>query len=155
MVGTRTFTGTWKPKCKDPLDKEIVTRRPDVFLQDKGNRQLYVSEMAVAWDSLQVERRAEKLSKYRDLCADLRRQFPGYRLDVVPVMIGVLGTVTHLGRLPTMAKTESQIKGMQRSVLCSSVRIPRSHLSTSELAAWADVESAIGHRPARTTSLPA
>ena len=55
-----------------------------------------LSEMAVAWDSLQVERRAEKLSKYGDLCADLRRQFPGYRLDVVPVVIGVLGTVTHI-----------------------------------------------------------
>ena len=123
-----------------PTDKEIVARRPDVFLQDKGNRRLYLIEMAVAWDSLQVERRAEKLSKYGDLCADLRRQFPGYRLDVVPVVIGVLGTVTHhlvrdLGRLPTAAKTESQIEGMQCSVLCSSVRILRSHLSASELAA--------------------
>ena len=123
-----------------PTDKEIVARHSDVFLQDKGNRQLYLIEMAVAWDSLQVERRAEKLSKYGDLCADLRRQFPGYRLDVVPVVIGVLGTVTHhlvrdLGHLPTAAKTESQIEGMQRSVLCSSVWILRSHLSASELAA--------------------
>ena len=101
-----------------PTDKEIVARRPDVFLQDKGNRWLYLIEMVVAWDSLQVERRAEKLSKYRDLCANLRRQFPGYRLELVPVVIRVLGTVTHhlvggLGCLPTTAKTESQTEGMQ------------------------------------------
>ena len=123
-----------------PTVKEIVARRPDVFLQDKGNRWLYLIEMVVAWDSLQVERRAEKLSKYGELCADRRRQFPGYCLDVVPVVIGVLGMVTHhlvgvLGRLPTAAKTESQIEGMQCSVLCSSMRILRSHLSASELAA--------------------
>ena len=92
------------------------------------------------WDSLQVERRAEKLSKYGELCADLRRQFLGYRMDIVSVVIGVLGTITlHLvgdiGRRPTAAKTESQIEGLQRSVLCSSVRILRSHLSAPELAA--------------------
>ena len=103
-----------------------MARHPDIFLQDKGNRQLYLIEMAVAWDYLQVKRRAEKLYKKGDLRADLRRQFPGYRLDVAPVVIRVLGTVTHhlvggLGRLPTTAKTESQIEGMQRSVLRSAV----------------------------------
>ena len=56
------------------------------------------------------------------------------------MVIVVLGIVPHhlvvyVGRLPTAAKTESQIEGMQRSVLCSSVWIPRSHLSVFELAA--------------------
>ena len=79
------------------------------MLQNKRTRQLYFIEMAVAWDSLQIERRAEKLSKYGELCADLREQFPGYRLDIVPVVIGDLGTVTHhlvgdLGRLPTAGR---------------------------------------------------
>ena len=58
----------------------------------------------------------------------------------VPVVIGGLGTVTHclvedLCRLPTVGKAMSQIEGMQRSVLCSSVRILRVHLSACELAA--------------------
>ena len=39
-----------------PTDKEIVARRSDVFLQDKGNRGLYLIEMAVTWDSLQVKK---------------------------------------------------------------------------------------------------
>ena len=38
----------------------------------------YLIEMAVAWDSVLAERRAEKLSKYDDPHADLRRQYPGY-----------------------------------------------------------------------------
>ena len=78
-----------------PTDGEIVARRPDIFLQDKITRHLYLIEMAVAWDSIQEERRAEKQSKYKEVCADLRRQFPGYRMDIVPVVMGGLGTVTH------------------------------------------------------------
>ena len=113
---------------------------PDIFLQDKGNRWLYLIEIAVAWDSILAERKAEKLSKYDDLRADLRRQYPGYRLDTAPVVIGGLGTVAHqlvsdLGHLPTAEKTESQIEGMQCSVLCSAVQIPRGDLSVSELTA--------------------
>ena len=115
-----------------------MAHRSDIFLQNKRTRLLYFIEMAVAWDSLQIERRAEKLSKYGKLCADLREQFPGYRLDIVPVVIGDLGTVTHhlvgdLGCLPTAGKTVSQITGMQRSVLCSVAQILRSHLSACEL----------------------
>ena len=74
-----------------------MARRPDIFLQDKITRHLYLIEMAVAWDSIQEERRAEKQSKYKELSADLRRQFPGYCMDVVPVVIRGLGTVTQSG----------------------------------------------------------
>ena len=61
-----------------PMDRDIVARHPDIFLQGKGNRRLYLIEMAVAWDSILAERRAKKLSKYDDLRADLRRHYPGY-----------------------------------------------------------------------------
>ena len=54
---------------------------------DKRTRRLDLIEMAVAWDSLQMERRAEKLSKYGELCANLRGQFPGYRLDSGPALL--------------------------------------------------------------------
>ena len=82
--------------------------------------------MAVAWDYNLTEKRAEKLSKYDDLRTDLRRQYPGYRLGTVPVVIGGLDTVTHqlvsdLDCFPTAEKTESQIEGMQRfMLLCGS-----------------------------------
>ena len=42
-----------------PTDKYIVARHPDIFLQGKGNRWLYLIEMVVAWDSVLAERRAE------------------------------------------------------------------------------------------------
>ena len=44
-----------------------MARSPDIFLQDKGNRRQYLTEMAAAWDSIQAERKAEKLSNYDDL----------------------------------------------------------------------------------------
>ena len=93
--------------------------------------------MAMSWSgSIQEERRAGTTGN----SADLRRQFPGYHMDVVLVVVGGLGTVTHrlvedLRHLITAGKAVSQIEGMQRSVLCSSVRILRGHLSACELAA--------------------
>ena len=73
-----------------PTDSDIVAHHPDVFLQEKMNRHLYFIEMAVVWDSIQEERRAKKQSKYGELCADVRRQFPGCCRDVAPVVIGAL-----------------------------------------------------------------
>ena len=56
-----------------PTDGDIVACCPDIFLQDKITRHLYLIEMAVARESIQEEKRAEKQSKYKELCADLRR----------------------------------------------------------------------------------
>ena len=39
-----------------PTDKDIVARHPHVFLKDKRTRRLYLIEMVVPWDSLQVSR---------------------------------------------------------------------------------------------------
>ena len=98
--------------------------------------------MAVAWDSIQTERRGEKLSKYGPLSADLRRQFPGYSVVIVPVVLGSLGVVSNhlvkdLCRLPPygVAKAWESVTGMQRSVLCSTVQILRTHLTAAELVA--------------------
>lgn len=64
MVGTQAFANLWKPSRKDPVERlhprgqrYIVTHPPDVFLQDRRNRRIYLSEMIVAYDSLQEERR--------------------------------------------------------------------------------------------------
>ena len=61
-------------------------------------------------------------------------------MDVVPVVIRDLGTVTQclvddLRCLPTAGKAVSQIEGVQRSVLCSSVQILKGHFSACKLAA--------------------
>ena len=155
------FTDPWKLTRKDTLGhphctcKETVAcRHPYVLLQYKRNRRLYILEMAVAWASLQVENELRSCPR-RGTFVPTEETVPGYCLDVVPV---VITPITHylvgdLGRLPT--KTESQIGGMQHSVLCSSMRILRSHLSASELAAWTHAGSAVSHRPARSASLPA
>ena len=125
-----------------PTDIEIVARRPDILLQDKETRKLYIIDMAVAWDSIQTERHGEKLSKYGPFSADLRRQFPGYSVVIVPVVLGSLGVVSNhlvedLCRLPPygVAKAWESVTGMQRSVLCSIVQILRTHLTAAELVA--------------------
>ena len=53
----------------------------------------------------------------------------------VRTTVGRLPSGDDLRRLSTAGKAVSQIEGMQRSVLCSSVRILRGHLSACGLAA--------------------
>ena len=52
-------------------------------------------DMACAWDSRVTERETEKTSKYQELAADLHHQWR-FRVKVIPVVLGDLGTVTHL-----------------------------------------------------------
>ena len=51
-------------------------------------------------------KRAEKLTKYRQLAFEMRERHPGYMVMVIPVVIGALGggikkTISELSRLIT------------------------------------------------------
>ena len=88
--------------------------------------------MSVPTDSNLNGRWQEKFQKYRKLAAEMRKQFRGYRIKVVP-MIGALGTVDTLPEdlrsIPKLSKGAVEVMtAMQRSVLCSAVRILRKHL---------------------------
>ena len=58
---------------------------------------------------------------YRELCSDLRRQFPGYRMDVVSVVIGGLGTVTPSGGRPAPSPYcgKSHVTNQRDAALCA------------------------------------
>ena len=68
----------------------------------------------------------------------MRKQFKSNRIKVVQMIIGALGTVDTLPNdLRSIAKLSKGavkvMRAMQRSVLCSAVRILRRHLSVEEL----------------------
>ena len=67
----------------------------------------------------------------------MRKQFRGYRIKVVTMIIGALGTVDMLPEdlrsILKLSKGAVEVmRAMQRSVLCSAVRILRRHLSVGE-----------------------
>ena len=76
---------------------------------------------------------AREVPKYQKLAAEMRKQFRGYRIRVVPMIIGALGTVDtlleDLRGFPKLSKGAVEVmRAMQRSVLCSAVKILRKHL---------------------------
>ena len=74
----------------------MTERRPDLVVEDRKCKSIYIIEMSVPTDSNINGRWQEKFQKYQKLAADMRKQFKGYRIKVVPMRIGALGTVDTL-----------------------------------------------------------
>ena len=74
-----------------PTDRVVPDSRPNLVVRDQGRRELVILEVACAWEPLIMECGREKRCKYQELAADLARQYPGYRITVVPVVLGELG----------------------------------------------------------------
>ena len=89
--------------------------------------------MSVPTDSNLNGRWQEKFQKYQKLAAEMRKQFRGYQIKVIPIIIGTLGTVDMLPEdlrsIPKLSKGAVEVmRAMQRSVLCLAVRILRRYL---------------------------
>ena len=73
------------------LRKSTTARRPDVVLEDKEEKTIMFCDMACPQSNNLEKKREEKLSKYRQLAFETRERRPGYKVYVVPVIIGALG----------------------------------------------------------------
>ena len=120
-----------------PTDRFLRDRRPDLVVYLKRLRTLVIFEMACAWEPLIKEREREKAAKYAELAADLATQFPGWKVEVAPLVIGDLGSVgellTHLrkGGILDESGARRVAREMQYEVLCQCVRVLKRHLALS------------------------
>ena len=123
----------WDPSI--PTDRVLEHRRPDVVLVMKKDRKIFLIEMACAFDPLLAEREKEKSEKYEELATDMATQFPGLRVEIVPVVIGDLGSARGLAdslrklKIFTSRQLGSVLGAMQLKVLYSSTRILKRHLA--------------------------
>ena len=69
-----------------------TARRPDATLEYKYQKQIYIVDMACPHDSNIDGKYQEKISKYQQLAFELRERRPGYRIEVVPIVLGCMGT---------------------------------------------------------------
>ena len=116
----------------------MTERRPDLVVEDRLYKSILINEMSVPTDSNLNGRWQEKFQEYQKLAAEMREQFRGNRIKVVPMVIGALGTVDTLPEdlrsIPKLSKGAVEVmRAMQRSVLCWAVRILRRHLSVEGL----------------------
>ena len=116
-------------------DREISDRRPDLVVRLTSQRRVVIFEVACAWEPTVTERENQKRRKYQELAADLSHQWPGYRIEVIPVVVGDLGLITNMRKLLKKSHIfrEKEISRLmsdvQREVLCSAVRIIKRHMT--------------------------
>ena len=73
------------------LRKTTTATRPDLILELKTGKKIYICGMACPQQNNIWAKRTEKLSKYRQLAFETRERRPGYKIYVVPVVVGTLG----------------------------------------------------------------
>ena len=73
------------------LRKTRTASRPDLILEDKEKKKIWICDMACLQQHNIDTKRLEKLTKYRQLAFEEREKRPGYEIVVVPLIIGALG----------------------------------------------------------------
>ena len=106
-------------------DRVIQAHRPDITLIDKLQSKVSLIDVAVPWDSRVEDKEREKREKYQDLKFELRRVW-GMPVEVVPIIIGALGTIPKtLKRNLQHLDAEVPPGLMQKSVLLETAHIIR------------------------------
>lgn len=66
-------------------------------MQLKAQKKAVIFELAWAWDVTgKIKKRRNRIDKYLELAADLANQWLGYRVEVIPVVLGNLGLTVDL-----------------------------------------------------------
>ena len=112
-------------------DRVIEARRPDIVVVNKEEGATMLIDVAVPWDSRVEDKEREKIEKYTFLAKELERLW-STRAEVVPVIIGALGTIPR-GLKRNLDKIQCRITSgvLQKSVVLATGRILRSVLDSS------------------------
>ena len=107
-------------------DNLIEARRSDVIVIDKKKQKGIIIDNAVPVDLRVEEKEKEKMEKYQDLKREIRRLWKLINVEVVPVVIGDLGSVsTEFDRWMGKLGITCNVGVMQKTTLLGTARILR------------------------------
>ena len=107
-------------------DNVIEARRPDIIVIDKKERKGIIIDIAVPADVRVGEKEREKVGKHRDLKREIGRSWKLKMVEVVPVVIGALGSVTNgFDRWIEKLGIPLSVGVMQKTALLGTARILR------------------------------
>ena len=73
------------------LRKTTTARRPELVLENKTDKIIWICDMACP-QTINIERkRIEKINKYRQLAFETRERRTNYKVYIVPLIIGAMG----------------------------------------------------------------
>ena len=76
-------------------DHVIEARRPDIMVVNKQERKCTIIDIAVPADKRIGEKENEKVEKYQNLKRETARMWNMRTVQVVPIVVGSLGSVTN------------------------------------------------------------
>ena len=71
--------------------KRNIHRRPDVIIEDKNKKEVYIIDMACPMECNILAKTTEKLRNYCQLSFELREKRRDFKVYIVPLVIGCLG----------------------------------------------------------------
>ena len=115
------------------LRKTTTSRRPDLTLEDKEKKILWICDMACPQENNIVTKRDEKRTKYRQLAFELSELRAECKIYVIPVVTGALGggikeAIHEVKKIFKKDDLNEKIVGeIQRTILMDGERIIRKY----------------------------
>ena len=104
----------------------IDARRPDLIVINKKEQKGIIIDIAVPTDVRVKEKEKEKMEKYQDLKKEIKRLWKLGNVEIVPVVVGALGSVSaEFERWMGKLGITCNVGVMQKSVLFRTTRILR------------------------------
>ena len=104
----------------------IDARRPDLIVINKKEQKGIIIDIAVPTDVRVKEKEKEKVEKYQDLKKEIKRLRKLGNVEIVPVVVGALGSVSaEFERWMGKLGITCNVGVMQKSVLFRTTRILR------------------------------
>ena len=123
----------WWDKYVKTANK-IKKNRPDITIWDTQKKICQIVEVSVPLDMNLSQVREDKESKYLPLISQMQRMYNNYKIEVIPVLVGALGSIPHglkqnLQRIGTdKARIETVTQRIQKAALIGSVTVCKTAL---------------------------
>ena len=122
---------------RDTLIKTVPTvphNKPDIVVWKKNENKCFIVDMCVPLDENVHKQEKMKIDNYTLLTAGLRRSYPNYSYEVVPIVLGGTGLITnslvkYMTKLFNKDLSLEIIRKLQQKTLICSMRVVKSALS--------------------------
>ena len=71
--------------------KKNQSRRPDLIIEDNNQKLIYIVDMACPMERNIEKKATEKLTNYQQLAYEFRERRPGYKVVIIPLILGCCG----------------------------------------------------------------
>jgi hypothetical protein len=79
-----------------PTHTKVEHRWPDLRIEDKEKKTIWIVDMACPSDGAVKSKEEQKRLNYQELAYDLRTQRQGWRIEIVPLVVGVTGALHNI-----------------------------------------------------------